>query len=162
LRLGAVVGTDVAPTLAGLLLFGRSESLERLVPQSRISLTRYSGIDTNAPSIEHIVLHGNLTQLFDGAMRFITRYVDLWDARPPRSSAVLELGHPVPPRANYSRAVTVEGLKNMLVHRDYSIVSTDARVLVFDDRIDLVNPYRTNGTTKRAVEYGAISRLNPR
>src|SRR5262245_38931058 len=80
LRLGSVVGTDVAPTLAGLLLFGRSESLERLVPQSRVSLTRYSGIDTNAPSIEHIILHGNLTQLFDGAMKFITRYVDLWDA----------------------------------------------------------------------------------
>jgi hypothetical protein len=34
--------------------------------------------------------------------------------------------------------------------------------LLFDDRIEMINPCRTNGATKRTVEYGAISRLNPR
>jgi predicted HTH transcriptional regulator len=121
-------------------------------------------MDTAAPVIESTEVAGNLTRLFDRTMSFITRYADLWDVRPPRSQVVAETegaerGYA---RANYNRATLVEALRNMLVHRDYSIINSGARVSVFDNRIELVNPCRTNGATRKTVEYGAIARTNPR
>jgi ATP-dependent DNA helicase RecG len=162
LRLGSEIGPGIAPTLAGVLIFGRSEAVERLIPQSQLSLIRFSGADTNAPVVERAELHGNLTRLFDGALRFITRYSDLWESKPPRSVTRTDAGQAVSPRANYCRPVIVEAIKNMLAHRDYSIVGPSARILVFDNRIEMINPSRTNGSTKKTLEYGSISRLNPR
>jgi len=37
---------------------------------------------------------------------------------------------PIPARANYSRSAVLEGLTNLLVHRDYSIVGSSSRVLI--------------------------------
>jgi ATP-dependent DNA helicase RecG len=164
LKLAIQLGHDTAPTLAGFLLFGRGEAVERVAPQSRLTMTRFSGSDTTAPVVEQSEVCGNLTRLFDSAMSFVTRYADLWDSRPPRSHSHDNGGgsEHVRPRANYPRGSVLEGLKNMLVHRDYSMVSSGARVLAFDDRLELINPSRTNGATRRQAEYGAISRANPR
>jgi ATP-dependent DNA helicase RecG len=163
LRLAADYGGSIAPTLAGLLLFGRAAAVQQLVPQSRIEFTRFSGIDTAAPVVERVEAFGNLTRLFDSGVSFLRRYVDLWDTRPPRTPASAEReGLPVPPRANYSRPAVMEGLTNMLVHRDYSMVGSTARVLIFDDRLEFTNPSRMNGATRRSVEYGATLQPNPR
>jgi hypothetical protein len=35
-------------------------------------------------------------------------------------------------------------------------------VLIFDDRLELINPSRTNGATRRSIEYGATEHPNPR
>jgi predicted HTH transcriptional regulator len=53
-------------------------------------------------------------------------------------------------------------LTNLLVHRDYAIVGSSARVLIFDDRLELINPSRTNGTTRKSIELGATEHTNPR
>lgn len=163
LRLAADYGGSITPTLAGFLLFGRSAAVEQTIPQSRVTLTRYSGTSANSPVVERTEFAGNLTLLFDRAMQFIKRYADLWDARPPRSvQSHTESAEPVCARANYSRDVVIEALTNMLVHRDYSVVGSSARVSVFDEHIEFANPSRTNGATRKSVEYGATLQLNPR
>src|SRR6185503_5982675 len=164
LRLASNYGGSIAPTLAGLLLFGRAAAVQQLAGQSQITLTRHSGIDTSSPVVETLEVVGNLTRLFDGAVNFLKRYADLWDARPPRASASSsdEKRLPIPARSNYSRATVIEGLTNMLVHRDYSIVGPSARVLIFDDRVELINPSRANGATRKSIDYGATLHLNPR
>src|SRR5262249_36934760 len=43
LRLATDYGHSIAPTLAGLLLFGRAAAVQQIVPQSLITLTRFSG-----------------------------------------------------------------------------------------------------------------------
>src|SRR5262249_10151173 len=68
LRLATLVAASVTPSLAGLLLFGRSSAIESLFPHCRISVTRYSGKDTNAPAIERAEISGNLMRLMDGAL----------------------------------------------------------------------------------------------
>jgi ATP-dependent DNA helicase RecG len=163
LRLASEVASSGVPSLAGLLLFGRNAAVERLLPYCSVTLTRFSGTDTNAPVVERVNVFGNLTRLLDRSLAFISRYADLWEARPPRSQVRKdgEAAEPVDARRNYSKAVVVEAMRNMLVHRDYSVVSA-SRVAVFDNRIEIVNPCRVNGSTKKAVEYGAISRANPR
>lgn len=164
LRLAVEYGAEVVPTLAGFLLFGRSPAFERAVPQSRITLTRFSGMDLGAPVIERAELFGNLISLFDRTLAFIKLYADLWDARPPRSAAqsLISPQTPARARANYSRDAVVEALTNLLVHRDYSTAGTPSRVLVFDDRLEFINSSRNRDITRKSVEYGAISRPQPR
>jgi ATP-dependent DNA helicase RecG len=168
LRLAADYGGSIAPSLAGFLLFGRSPAVQKIVPQSQIALTRFSGSSTGSPVVEHAEFFGNVTRLFDNALLFMKRYVDLWDIRPPRASSnsTDDKGAPIPARANYSRSAVIEGLTNLLVHRDYSIVGSNAgpgaRVLIFDDRLELINPSRTNGATLKSILYGATEHMNPR
>lgn len=163
LRLAADYGGSITPSLAGFLLFGRSTPVQQIVPQSQLTLTRFSGSSTGSPVVERAEFFGNVTKLFDNAMLFLKRYVDLWDARPPRaSSGTDDKGAPIPARANYSRSAVIEGLTNLLVHRDYSIIGSTARVLIFDDRIELINPSRTNGATLKSIQYGATEQVNPR
>jgi len=125
-------------------------------------MIRLSGSSHQSPVIEHTELGGNLMRIFDRATGFIRRYVDLWDARPPRSAHVPNEDDPVPARANYPRDAVIEALTNLLVHRDYALVGSSSRVLIFDDRIEFINPSRTEGTRKKAVDYGAATRINPR
>jgi ATP-dependent DNA helicase RecG len=163
LRLATSYGSTVAPTLAGVLLFGRRSAVESLVPQSKMEMVRFSGTNTNSPVVERAECAGNLTSHYDRALEFIKRYADLWDARPPRSSQSGSGGEEaVRARANYPREAVIEALTNMIVHRDYSAVAPHPRVLVFDDHLEFINPGRTNGATKKSVEYGATLRLNPR
>ncbi|HWN99531.1 MAG TPA: RNA-binding domain-containing protein [Blastocatellia bacterium] len=159
LRLATNHGATVAPTLAGFLLFGRGSLVPQIIPQSQISLTRFSGTSTESPVVERTEVFGNMTGLFDGALRFLKRYVDLWDSRPPRAHN--NGAEPVRARANYPRDSIIEALTNLIVHRDYSIVGSPSRVLIFDDRVEFINPSRTAGTRK-SVEYGATLPPNPR
>jgi ATP-dependent DNA helicase RecG len=161
LRLAIDYGMSVTPTLAGFLLFGRSAAVEQVVPQSRLALIRFSGADASSPAVERAEVTGNLARIFDLALSFIKRYSDLWDARPSRAAGGSNNG-PVPARANYSRDAVVEALTNMLVHRDYSIIEPTSRVLIFDDRIEMTNPARTEGITRKSLDYGAVSQQNPR
>lgn len=164
LRLAADHGSSVAATLAGFLLFGRNPAVERLIPQALLVLTRYSGGDSGSPIVERAEFSGNLASLFDRSLAFIKRYIDVWDAKPPRASGARFNGgdEPVGARANYPKDAVVEALTNLLVHRDYSVVAPSSHVSVFDDRIEFGNPCRNHGESKRSVEYGATLRPNPR
>jgi predicted HTH transcriptional regulator len=133
-----------------------------VIPQSRVAMIRYSGTTVASPVVEQSEINGNLTALFDRAIAFLKRYVDLRDARPPRTAPANGLQEPVPARANYSCSAVTEALMNLLTHRDYSIVSLPSRILVFDDRLEFINAMRTNGTTRKSIEYGATLQQNPR
>jgi predicted HTH transcriptional regulator len=75
-------GGDVVPTTAGLLLFGHDERVGELLPRSAITATRFAGDSIQADVVERVKLSGNLSTLYESAVRFISRYCDLWDARP--------------------------------------------------------------------------------
>ena len=162
LKLGLVHGISVVPTLAGILLFGLNESLERVVPQGKIVLSRHSGTAQGSPVVEQVVITGNLTLLFDKSMQFISRYADLWDTRPPRNGHGHSESDPVPARSNFSRDCVIEALTNLLVHRDYGLVTTDSRILLYDGRMEFINPSRSSGANKRSVSYGVPGHDNTR
>src|SRR5229473_334177 len=100
LLLATNTDSEIVPTVAGLLLFGRDESVARLLPRASVIATRFGGENNQAPIIERVELKGSLATVYESALRFISRYGDLWDARPSgiRSSAD---DAPVPARANY-------------------------------------------------------------
>lgn len=154
----------VAPTVAGLLLFGRDERVAQLLPRSTVLCARYAGADTQAPKVEAVELSGNLHTLFESAVRFVERYCDLWEKRQRSARAETSADSPVAPRANYHRGALVEALANALVHRDLALPGVTTRINVFDNSIEVTNPRRTAGfapAAQRAIRYGIQQRLNP-
>src|SRR5229473_3265633 len=155
-------GGEIVPTVAGLLLFGRDESVARLLPRATVTATRFGGENNQAPIIERVELNGNLATVFEAAARFVSRYSDLWDARPagPRSTPD---DAPVPARANYHRGVVMEAIANAMIHRDLALRDITTRLNVFDRSIEIINPRRSNGfapTALKAIRYGMPQRLN--
>jgi predicted HTH transcriptional regulator len=150
---------ELIPTIGGLLLFGMNERVTQLLPQASVQLTRYSGADLHAPIVERVHIQGNLLRLFDGALHFVRRYADLWDAKPNRKT--MEEGHEAG-RANYSRAAVHEALTNALVHRAWQVRDGLTRVFVFDDAIEIFNPASPLELPISSLRYGVTQAHNPR
>lgn len=155
---------EVIPTVAGLLLFGRDDSVRELLPRSKITATRFAGDTLQSPVVERLELGGNLYALYEAAMRFVSRYCDVWKERPRnfRTSEVTE--SPVMARSNYHRGVVGEGIANALIHRDLVLRDHATRIHIFDRSIEIINPRRTAGfapSAQRAIRYGVPQCINP-
>ncbi len=164
LLMATSIAGELTPTVAGLLLFGHDQRVADLLPRSLIQATRFAGDSTQSPVIERLTLSGNLLTLYEGALRFITRYCDLWDSRPKSFSAVPVDESPIAARANYHRSVVIEALTNLLVHRDLAVRELSSRLHIFDHSLELINPRRTIGFSplaQKAIRYGIPERLNP-
>jgi len=157
-------GTDLTPTIAGVLLFGHDERVTELLPRSTITATRFAGDSVQSAVVERIKLTGNLATLYESALSFISRYCDLWDSRPRGSRPAEDLESPVPARANYHRGALREAVANLLVHRDLALRDQPTRLNIFDRTIEFINPRRTQGfspVAQKAIRYGLPERLNP-
>ena len=164
LLLAARAAGEIVPTFAGLLLFGRDESVARLLPRSSVIATRFSGDTNQSPVVERAELRGNLATVFEAGLKFISRYADLWDTRPgfPRSQPDEQTA--VTARANYHRGATVEAWANALIHRDLAMREVTTRIQIFDRGIEIVNPRRSAGfahVALKAIRFGVPQRLNP-
>src|SRR5436305_11541915 len=155
----------VAPTVAGLLLFGRDERVAELMPRAAMTATRFAGANAQSPKVESVELAGNLHTLFESALRFVERYCDLWEKRPRalRGEGAQEES-PVEARANYQRGAVVEALANALAHRDLALAGVATRLSIFDNSVEITNPRRTAGfapAMQRAIRYGVQQRVSP-
>jgi len=151
-------------TAGGLLLFGLNDRVAVLAPQANLRITRYSGDDQNSPVIEESILQGNLFRLFDGALSFINRYVDLWDARPSRKTREQKTGEDpfLKSRAGYHRGAIIEALTNSLAHRDWSERARVARINIYDDCFEFINPSQPIELPVISLRYGVAAPHNPR
>jgi ATP-dependent DNA helicase RecG len=151
-------------TAGGLLLFGLNDRVAALAPQANLRVTRYSGDDHNSPVIEQSILQGNLFRLFDGALSFITRYVDLWNSRPSRKTRERQSAEDsfLQSRAGYHRGAIIETLTNSLVHRDWSERVREARINIYDDSVEFINPSQPTELSIISLRYGVTAPHNPR
>jgi ATP-dependent DNA helicase RecG len=164
LQLATGVGSETIPTVAAILLFGRDERVAELLPRSAIIATRFAGETTQTPVVERAQLVGNLHTLYESAQRFISRYCDLWEARPRQFAAAEVTDAPVVARANYHRGAVSEGVANALVHRDLALRDFVTRIHIFDRSIEIINPRRSVGfapSAQKAIRFGVPQRLNP-
>ncbi len=159
LQLAVPLERESAPTLAGLLLFGKDQEVARHLPHSSLVATRFGGVDITDPIVEREEIAGNLASIYERALQFLARYTDLLSERPMRRWSSPS---PVAPRASYPRAAVLEALTNALVHRDYSARDHRTRLLIFDDRLELINPMRTRGVALDPICYGVVQAPHPR
>jgi len=157
-------GDEVVPTVASLLLFGRDERVAELIPRASLIATRFGGDSTQAPVVERVELRGNLATIYESALRFAARYVDLLAARPARIANPTAEDTPVVARANYHARAFAEALANALIHRDLALRDVTTRLHIFDRAIEIANPRRSAGfapAALKAIRYGVPQRLNP-
>ncbi len=156
---------DFMPTVAGVLLFGKSERVAELLPHFKVTVARYAGENGNAQLVETNEINGNLLYLYESVLRFIERYCDLSKDKPrSRKSSAQEANQIIRARGNYHLFSVREAVANAIVHRDLAIRDMPTRVLIFDNAIEIVNPRRTNGfapPASRAIRYGIAQKLNP-
>jgi ATP-dependent DNA helicase RecG len=155
---------ELAPTVAGVLLFGHDQSVARLLPRSSLIATRFGGDNNQAAVVERLEINGNLATVYESALRFTSRYTDLWDTRPNLSPRNDSEQPGVAARANYHRGATAEALTNALIHRDLAVREITTRIHIFDRAIEIVNPRRSAGfapNALKAIRFGVQQRLNP-
>ena len=154
---------NFSPTVAAILLFGKNERVAELIPRSGITVTRFSGENSNAEIVEKIKLEGNLLSLYESSLRFIERYCDLLKFK-PKNRKTDEKDAPIVSRKNYHLYSVLEGLVNCLIHRDLALRDGETEILIFDNAIEFINPRRTNGfipPASKAIRYGITQRVNP-
>ena len=147
------------PTVSGVLLFGAHEKVVELLPQAEVQLTRFGGGKGAAPVIEEQKVKGNLLRLFDGCQSFLRRYVDLKDVRPSRKALSAE--EQQFSRASYHQSAIIEALTNFLIHRDWSVTDKPARLNIYDDSIEFINPARLPDLPVNSLRYGLSQPPNP-
>ena len=175
--LAVKIEDDWLPTIGGLMLFGLNERIAGLLPRVDVLLTRFSGAfpkASSSPVIESHRLQGNLLRLADGSLNFIKRFVDLRETRPSRKTresgstqTIEEIiadshGQFVPGRANYHHGAIVEALANFLAHRDLSARDRQARINIYDDCIEFINPAQPPELPMASLRYGLTCAPNPR
>lgn len=155
---------EFMPTVAGVLLFGKSERIAESLPHSKITVARYAGENGNAQLVETNELNGNLLFLYESVLRFIERYCDLSKDKPRKKLLVQDGNSIVAARANYHLFSVREAVANLIMHRDLAVRDVPTRILIYDNSIEIINPRRTNGfapPASRAIRYGITQRLNP-
>ena len=159
----AIGGADeFLPTVAGVLLFGKSDRVAEAVPRAKVRLARYSGDNGNAQMVESVEQNGNLLTLYEEILKFIGRYCDLEKTKPKKAKP--QGNSTVQARADYSLYAVREAVANVLMHRDLAIRDIPTRISIYDNAIEFINPRRTNGFSppaSRAIRYGIAQRLNP-
>ncbi|CAN5149893.1 hypothetical protein BH20ACI1_BH20ACI1_27390 [soil metagenome] len=153
---------EFMPTVAAVLLFGKNEKVAELLPQSKVTVARYSGENGNAQMVEKIELGGNLLSLYESVLKFIKRYGDLSRDKPKKSRTNKKT--PIQARRNYHIYSVLEAIANALIHRDLALRDIPTRILIYDNAIEFINPRRTSGfvpPASKAIRFGITQRLNP-
>jgi ATP-dependent DNA helicase RecG len=122
-----------APTVAGLLLFGRDP--QRFLRSAEVICVRYAG-ETMSDEFVRQDIGGTLADQVRQAEAFVTTNMR-------RGMRIRGLAREE--TTEYPLPVVREAIVNAIAHRDYSIRGEGARVLMFSDRLEVYSPGRLPG-----------------
>lgn len=126
LRLTARVEGKVYPTLTGMLLIGKEESIERLVPTANADFQVMDGTQV----VINEAFHKPIIELVE----LFTDYMKAWNPEKEFEYGLYRI--PIP---EFSKPAFREGLLNAFAHRDYSMLG-DVRVQITDEGLTISNP----------------------
>ena len=131
LRRGCLVDRedDLAPTYAGLLLFGRDP--QRWVRGAEIEMARFSGREMGDAFVRQTI-GGTLPQQLRQAEAFLVDHV--------RTVVRIGTGMTREEQTEYPLEAAREALVNAVAHRDYSIAGDQIRAFLFADRLEVTSP----------------------
>jgi ATP-dependent DNA helicase RecG len=124
---------DVAPTAAGLLLFGRNP--QQFLRSAEIICVRYAG---KAMSDEFV------RQDISGPLKEQVRQAEAFVNSNMRRGMRIT-GMTREESTEYPIAVVREAIVNAIAHRDYSVRGEGIRLLMFADRLEIYSPGRLPG-----------------
>ncbi len=130
---GTPPGSSLAPTHAGILLFGRQP--QRYLRNAEMILVRYSGPAMGDEFLRHDA-GGTLPDQIRQAEAFVT-------ANMRRGMRIKGLTREE--TTEYPLSVIREAIVNAAAHRDYAIRGEGIRVLMFSDHLEVYSPGRLPG-----------------
>ncbi|MSU00229.1 ATP-binding protein [Tissierella pigra] len=138
-------------TVGGLLIFGKK--VEDKLPQSGISFAHFKGNDITEELIDKKQIVGNLPDIVEQSLVIIKNNI-----KTP-STIVGALREE---KETYPSVVLREALVNAVVHRNYSIIGSKIRILMFSDRIEFHSPGKLpNTVTIDKMKIGVSYSRNP-
>ena len=126
LRLTTMVDGKICPTLTGLLILGRKDRLQELVPTAESAIQVMNG--TN------LKVNESFTVPLLAAFEKITDYFNAWNREEEMEDGLFRI--PIP---NYDKRAFREALVNAFSHRDYSMLGR-VRVLINNEGLTISNP----------------------
>jgi ATP-dependent DNA helicase RecG len=132
LSLGVLVpsGRRTVPTIGGLILFGKKQELDQLLPEARVSCARFLG-DSKTSILDRYEGEGTIADAIYEIPKFI--------ARNTRLTAEIKSIHrkDIP---EYPPIAIREALVNALAHADYSTKGSHIQIAIYDNRLEIQNP----------------------
>lgn len=117
-------------TYGGLILFGKSDARQQVLPDARVSCARFSG-SSKADFIDRLDLEGSIIEVIEQVPVFIRRNTRLY----PKITGMRRediLAYPV--------AAVREILVNAVTHCDYSLAGMRVMIAIFNDRMEIQSP----------------------
>jgi ATP-dependent DNA helicase RecG len=122
---------DGALLRAAIVLFGRSESTERELPQCLLRAARFRGVD-RTEFLDNRQFHGNAFELLVKAERFLRENLPVAGRIAP--GLFERVDDPL-----YPPVALREALANAFCHRDYAIGGGSVAVAIYDDRLEVTS-----------------------
>ena len=132
LNIGAAkkVNSEIKPTNAGLLFFGKNP--QRFVLQSQLRSARFAGRTMTRDFLDRLDCSGALWEMVEGSEDFVRKNIRLFGFRTEYSFQRID-------KLEYPIKAIREAIINALIHRNY-FEPADTRVAIFDDRIEIISP----------------------
>lgn len=121
-------------TNAGILLFGKNPT--KFLPQARLRVIKYNGMHQMVGKEINIIKE----KTFDGAIPNIIREAREFINTQLRDFQYLDKDGKFKIMPEYPEFAWFEGVVNALTHRNYSIRGEHIKVLIFDDRLEILSP----------------------
>lgn len=138
-------------TVGGILIFGKR--VEEILPQSGISFAHFNGYDITEELIDKKKISGTLPEIVEQALVVMRNNIKT----PSNIVGAIRQEKEI-----YPSVVLREALVNSLVHRNYSIIGSKIRVLMFADRIEFHSPGKLpNTVTIDKMKIGVSYSRNP-
>ncbi|MDR0523359.1 MAG: putative DNA binding domain-containing protein [Candidatus Methanoplasma sp.] len=121
-----IVGDRYVPTVAGLLLIGREESIARHVPTA--------GLDLQALKNTEVKVNDTVSTPLLAAFESATAFISAWNSDDEIERGIYRVSVP-----KFDGRAFREGLANALSHRDYSVMRR-VRVLIDGEGLTISSP----------------------
>ena len=121
-----------APTKAGVLLFGHD--VQGPFPSSAIKCACYPGTEKCKPNTDMELVEGDLFQMADQAIAFISRHLN-------HGAGVHSHGAAADDVDEIPNSVIAEAVNNAIAHRNYASIGS-IQVEVYSDRVEVISPGR--------------------
>lgn len=124
------IDNETKPTNAGVLFFGKNP--QKFIRQSRLRAAKFSGRKITRDFLDREDFSGTLWEMVEEIEEFIRRNMRTFGFRTELTFKRID-------KQEYPIKALEEAVINALIHREYR-EPADTRVMMFDDRIEVVNP----------------------
>lgn len=155
LRALGLLDPDGRPLRAAVVLFGRSELIERRLTQGLVRAARFRGTD-KSDFIDNRQFYGNAFELLVRAERFLRDHLPIAGRVVP--NLFERIDDPL-----YPPLALREALANAICHRDYGMGGGAVSVGIYDDRLEITSsgPLHFGITTEDLYRPHASAPWNP-